>query len=59
MLKKDISHGVPTRSVTIYQIEAWIKWHTSADKIGFGDNTDLLWWNNVNNQFCQLTTRVS
>ena len=27
--------------------------------IGFGDNTDLLWWNNVNNQFCQLTTRVS
>ena len=20
---------------------------------------DLLWWNNVNNQFCQLTTRVS
>ena len=26
--------------------------------IGFGDNTDLLWWNNVNNQFCQLTTRV-
>ena len=27
--------------------------------IGFGDNTDLLWWHNVNNQFCQLTTRVS
>ena len=27
--------------------------------IGFGDNTDLLWWNNANNQFCQLTTRVS
>ena len=27
--------------------------------IGFGDNTDLLWCNNVNNQFCQLTTRVS
>ena len=27
--------------------------------IGFGDNTDLLWWNNVNNQLCQLTTRVS
>ena len=27
--------------------------------IGFGDNTGLLWWNNVNNQFCQLTTRVS
>ena len=27
--------------------------------IGFGDNTDILWWNNVNNQFCQLTTRVS
>ena len=27
--------------------------------IGFGDNTDLLWWNNVNNQFCQMTTRVS
>ena len=27
--------------------------------IGFGDNTCLLWWNKVNNQFCQLTTRVS
>ena len=27
--------------------------------IRFGDNTDLLWWNNVNNQFCQLTTRLS
>ena len=26
--------------------------------IGFGDNADLLWWNNVNNYFCQLTTRV-
>ena len=32
------------------------KWTLS---IGFGDNTDLLWWNNVNNQFYQLTTRVS
>ena len=31
----------------------------SKGPIGFGDNTDLLWWNNVNNQFCQLTTRVS
>ena len=27
--------------------------------IGFGDNTDLLSWNVVNNQFGQLTTRVS
>ena len=27
--------------------------------IGFGDNTNLLWWNNVNNHVCQLTTRVS
>ena len=31
----------------------------SSFSIGFGDNTDLLWWNNVNNQFCQLTTKVS
>ena len=30
----------------------------SQVSIGFGDNTDLIWWNNVNNQFCQLTTRV-
>ena len=29
-----------------------------AHPIGFGDNTNLLWWNNVNNQFCQLTTGV-
>ena len=26
--------------------------------IGFDDNTDLLWWNNINNKFCRLTTRV-
>ena len=26
--------------------------------IGFGDYTDLLWWNDINNKFCQLTTRV-
>ena len=34
-------------------------WHEIYCIIGFGDNTDLLWWNNENNQFCQLTTRVS
>ena len=33
--------------------------HTPSTTIGFGDNADLLWWNNVNNQFCQLTTKVS
>ena len=32
---------------------------SSQGPIGFSDNTDLFWWNNVNNQFCQLTTRVS
>ena len=29
-----------------------------ARRIGFGYYTDLFWWNNINNQFCQLTTRV-
>ena len=27
-------------------------------RIGSGEYTDLLYWNNVNNKFCQLTTRV-
>ena len=26
--------------------------------IGFGDYTDLLWLNNINNYFCQLTSKV-
>ena len=42
--------------------KALLEWYwrrCQSIEIGFGDNTDLLWWNNVNNQFCQLTTRVS
>ena len=55
-------------AVPVVRIWAWniyctpiSVWHQkqTATLIGFGDNTDLLWSNNVNNQFCQLTTRIS
>ena len=32
--------------------------HICIPFIGFGDYTNLLWWNNINTQFCQLTARV-
>ena len=44
-----------TCTVVLYEFMSF----SSSYMWGFGDNTDLLWWNNVNNQFCQLTTRVS
>ena len=35
----------------------WVSFIDSG-AIGSGDYTDLLWWNDMNNWFCQLITRV-
>ena len=48
--------GIVSRNVYYITLATVIQ---TVCSIGFGDNTDLLWWINVNNQFCQLTTRVS
>ena len=60
--QKLTSPGNPTQQNELFSPSAGedIRGHFLGEPpIGFGDNTDLLWWNNVNNQFCQLTSRVS
>ena len=57
-------NSIPERSMVTSSIQYLQRKSESRNTpmryiIGFGDNTDLLWWINVNNQFCQLTTRVS
>ena len=46
-------------SLQVFIEQVYLNGGIHSETIGFGDNTDLLWWNNVNNKFCQLTTRVS